>query len=264
MKRLCEVWFVLISFQCFCQSTIPSYPLEITLLKTTNIVFPYAIKSVDRGSKDFFVQKAKGIENVLEVKAAKQNFPSTNLSVITADGKLYSFLVNYSAEPATLNFSFVKDPSVSFLDEPVNKALLQNDTSNILSKKHFLDRSVCDQQMILTLHGIYINKQVLWFCFRLHNYSLIDFKPGYIKFFIGDNHKIKRAAQQETELIPLVQNAVGVVHGKEEKETIFAFPQFTLPKDKRMVCQISEQNGGRLLALHIKHKTLLKARAPLP
>src|SRR4051812_37752723 len=67
---------------------IEPYPLNITLNKTTNLIFPYAIKSVDRGSADVLAQKAKGVENILLVKAGKENFSETNLSVITADGKL--------------------------------------------------------------------------------------------------------------------------------------------------------------------------------
>lgn len=46
------------------------------------------LKSVDRGSKDVLAQKAKGVESILQVKAAKTNFDETNLTVINADGKL--------------------------------------------------------------------------------------------------------------------------------------------------------------------------------
>ena len=57
--------------------------LHIGYSKTTSIVFPYAIKSIDKGSPDVLMQKAKGVENILLIKAAKQNFTQTNLTVIT-------------------------------------------------------------------------------------------------------------------------------------------------------------------------------------
>src|SRR3954470_10418956 len=85
---------------------IEPYPLKITLNKTTNIIFPYAIKSVDRGSADVLAQKAKGVENILLVKAGRENFPQTNLSVVTADGKLYSFILDYISNPSAINLSF--------------------------------------------------------------------------------------------------------------------------------------------------------------
>src|SRR5580698_5987781 len=88
------------------QTTIESFPISICCNKTTNLIFSYAIKSVDRGSKDVLAQKANGAENVLQLKAARETFQPTNLSVITSDGKLFSFIINYSQNPSALNISF--------------------------------------------------------------------------------------------------------------------------------------------------------------
>lgn len=122
MKRIAAIMItgIFLLFTCetsFSQSLtgkfqttiIEPYPLKITLNKTTNLIFPYAIKSVDRGSADVLAQKAKGVENILLVKANRENFSETNLSVITADGKLYSFILDYMSNPAAINLSFLKD-----------------------------------------------------------------------------------------------------------------------------------------------------------
>src|SRR5688572_643489 len=61
--------------------------------KTTSLIFPFAIKHVDRGTKDVLVQPVKEADNILLVKAATNNFSETNLSVITSDGSVYSFAV---------------------------------------------------------------------------------------------------------------------------------------------------------------------------
>lgn len=76
------IFFTLIKLQVFAQislsteniSVIKPYHLAVTYNKTTNLVFPYAIKSVDRGSKDILVQKAKDVENILQVKAGQKRF----------------------------------------------------------------------------------------------------------------------------------------------------------------------------------------------
>src|SRR3970282_2453378 len=65
--------------------------LKIGYSKTTNIVFPYAIKSVDRGSEDVLVQKGKGFENILQITAEKQEFVPTNLTGLHDDGKVFLF-----------------------------------------------------------------------------------------------------------------------------------------------------------------------------
>src|SRR5690242_753320 len=84
-------------------SFIPSSNLTITCNKTTNLIFPFTVQNVDRGSKDILVQQPQGAENIVQIKADKPDFAETNLSVITVDGNLYSFIIDYAAQPSQLN-----------------------------------------------------------------------------------------------------------------------------------------------------------------
>src|SRR5690625_3087336 len=81
-------------------SLVKPYQLDITWHKTTLIIFPESIQSADRGDKYVLAQKVKGTDNILKVKAGQKDFKQSNLSVITKDGKVYSFTVNYSDDPA--------------------------------------------------------------------------------------------------------------------------------------------------------------------
>lgn len=232
-----------------CQTTIESFPISVCLVKTTNIIFPSSIKSVDRGSKDVLVQKAKGIENILQVKAARQNFVTTNLSVITADGKLYSFIVSYSND-TTLNLNFEKDSSTP-----------QNDLQKMLSQKHFLHRNTRAEKMKFVLTGIYLFHQMLWFAFEIKNNSLLDYHAAYMRFFLQDKTKATRSAIQETEIPVLYpETFLPTVPGKKYKKFAVAFAPFTFSKDKKMVVQLSEKNCGRMLMLYLSHKLILKAK----
>jgi hypothetical protein len=123
MKKISAVMvgiiMILTIFKSFAQnvteakaSFIKPYPITVTYSKTTNLIFPYAIKSVDKGSRDLLVQKAIGVENILQVKAAKQWFGETNLTVVTADGGLFSYSVTYTDAPGNLNMMFA-NPQVS-------------------------------------------------------------------------------------------------------------------------------------------------------
>src|SRR6478752_7349302 len=111
MKRKCvfvqAMMLLLFALKSFAQSGnysyIPSTHLAITYNKTTNLIFPFSVQCIDRGSKDILVQQPKGTENIVQVKADKPNFTQTNLSVITIDGKLYSFMVDYASQPSQLN-----------------------------------------------------------------------------------------------------------------------------------------------------------------
>ncbi|MBK8310909.1 MAG: DUF4138 domain-containing protein [Chitinophagaceae bacterium] len=67
--------------------------LGITTDKTTSLVFPFAIKHVDRGTQAVLAQQVKEAPTILLVKAAEKDFAETNLSVVTDDGSVYAFTV---------------------------------------------------------------------------------------------------------------------------------------------------------------------------
>lgn len=75
-------------------------PLAITTDKTITLIFPFPVRHVDRGTKEVLVQPVKEADNILLVKAASKNFSETNLSVVTGDGEVYCFPVNYSINPS--------------------------------------------------------------------------------------------------------------------------------------------------------------------
>lgn len=268
------IFLVLINIKVFSQNTlqidktsvIEPYHLAITSYKTTNLIFPYSIKSVDRGSKDVLVQIAKGVENILQVKAAKSNFDETNLTVITSDGKLYSYILNYTNNPSALNVRFEntqEDKRNSFF--PVthsNEAEIKNDAENVL-KAHRNIRSLKDKRfgIKLQLDGIYIDDEVMYYRIKLQNQSNINYDIEQLRFFILDQQKSKRTASQELEIQPLyIHGDTCVVTSQSEHAFVYAVPKFTIPNKKYLTIQLMEKNGGRNLGLIIHNKTIMKAR----
>lgn len=83
-------------------SIIKSYYIELPFNKTVSIIFNSPVRSVDLGSRSIIADKAADVENVLKVKATQLGFNETNFSVITADGKFYSFVASYNEAPAIL------------------------------------------------------------------------------------------------------------------------------------------------------------------
>jgi conjugative transposon TraN protein len=250
-----------VAFFTNAQNPLSSYPLSVTERKTSNIIFPFAIKSIDRGSRDILARKASGVDNVLQVKAALANFPPTNLSVITSDGKLYSFLVSYSAAPAMLTISFASDSLVRFENDSLNDALLDATAKQVLAQKKFLYRNSASEKMEFVLDRIYLARGLMWFSFEVADHSHVDYNPDYIHFFIADKRKAKRTAMQETEVAPLFRLPIGVIKGNSKATWVFGFTPFTLARGKLFRCKVSEQNGGRPLELKIHPRLLLRARA---
>ncbi len=278
MKKISRVivtgiLLVLINMEVFSQnfwqtekmSVIEPYHLAITFYKTTNLVFPYAVKSVDRGSKDVLVQIAKGVENILQVKAAKPNFDETNLTVITADGELYSYILNYINTPSVLNIRFENtkgETNTVISDRHPNEAEIQADAKNVFSADKNI-RGLKDKKfgIRLQLDGLYINNEVLYFRFKLQNKSYINYDIEQFRFFIRDQQKSKRTAVQELEVHPLyVHGDTSVVASQSERVLVFALPKFTIPDKKYFKIEVMEKNGGRNLKLTVHNKTVLKAK----
>lgn len=277
MKKISVAWVtgICLIFSCkpvFSQiankvntSSIEPYHLAITCSMTTNLIFPYSIKSVDRGSQDVLAQKANGVENILQIKAAEENFEKTNLTVITGDGELYSFILNYAKSPSVLNLVLrkktVKTPDAYFPPEKHNEAEIKSYAKKAITEKDKL-HGVKDKKygMAFRLDGLFIHHEVMYYRIRIANHSNINYDIDQLRFFIRDQKKAKRAASQEIEMKPLyVQNDTSIVAGQTEHCFVFALPKFTIPDKKYLIIQLMEKNGGRHLALKVHNRKIIKA-----
>lgn len=237
--------------------------LEVTWSKTTSLVFLYPIVNVDRGSGDVLAQRVKGVDNTLQIKAARRGFPETNLTVITADGSLHHFYVHYSDHPARQ--TFVIDSviaQVTFTDGRNIKSY-QAKTSRIL-KTRSTGRLQHDRQfnIQLILNAIYIEGNQIFYDLSMKNKSNIDYDVQSLRFFIRDRKKLKRTASQEIEMIPVfVGNRESKIKGKSTTRSMYVLEKFTIPDAKTLDIELFEKNGGRNLKLRIKNNTIVNAKA---
>lgn len=243
---------------------IEPYPLTITYSKTTNIIFPYAIISVDRGSKDVLAQKAGGVQNVLQLKAAKQGFQQTNVAVITADGKLTSFLIDYAENPTVLNLSFTAEQmkaSIPILSKNANQEKIQKYSNQASASKEKFT-GVKDKRfgIGMRLNGLFVHDSIMYFRLSIANKTNINYHVDQLRLYIHDQKKAKRTAAQELEITPLyVQGDTSVITGQTERTLVYAVPKFTIPDKKYLAIELMEKNGGRHLQLKVKNPKIIKA-----
>lgn len=271
LKKVVIVYAVLFTIGAFAQqtyknriTTIESDSVAIGYSKTTNIVFPYAIKSVDRGSQDILVQKAKGLENILQIKAAQRGFIQTNLTVVTADGKLYSFVLNYNEQSPQLNLSVNKieleRQEIYFSEESGNKEEIQEYSKLAFYEKNKIRGGKENRHEIkFQLNGIFIQNDIMYFRLIVENSSKIKYDIDQLRFFIRDSKRVKRTATQEIEIKPTyILNDVAAIEGESENSFVFALSKFTIPEDKYLAIQLMEKNGGRHMELDVKNKKIEK------
>ena len=233
--------------------------LQIGYSKTTSIVFPYSIKSVDKGSADVLVQKAKGVENILLLKAAKQYFFQTNLTVVTTDARLYVFVLNYNEDCPDLNIkaenAAAASKDVLFSMENENQKKIEQLASLVLSKKKKTSGLKKSKfQIRLEVNGIFIDQDVLYLRVVFENKSKINYDIDQLRFFIRDQRKSKRTASQEIEILPLyTTSSSAAIPYKSEVIKVYAVEKFTIPENKYLTLQVIEKNGGRHLEVNINN-----------
>lgn len=246
------------------QSSIETHSVEITYNKTSSLIFSSIIKSVDRGSKDVIAQKAKGVGNVLQLKAGRENFPETNLTVITSDGTLHQFTMNYSAEPAnlTMHFNNSESPTSLIFETELTETDMENYASGIAQSKRTVRHNRENKYKVgFALTGIYVKDNVMFYRFRITNKSNINYDIDFLKFYVRDKARIKRTASQEIEVKPIyVYGNDKSVRGGATTDLVYALTKLTIPESKHFDVEMFEQNGGRHFELEIKNKTLVKAR----
>lgn len=239
--------------------------LSISYSKTTSLIFPFSITSVDRGSQDVLAQKARGVENVLQVKAGRKQFPETNLTVITADGVLHQFTVTYSDTPSEQAITIAGNTgkqSLILVKDAVNERDIQADSQ--LALKQYVTGQI-DQynkyQMSFSLQEIFIHDNTLYYRIQIRNKSSIAYDIKSLKFLIRDRKRVKRTSSQETEINPLyVGNESDRILAYASATLIYAVKKFTIPDGKRLLINLFEENGGRHLTLKVDNKDILKAK----
>ena len=248
MKRIvlliCGCWIIISSF-----SQIPS--LAIATDKTTSLIFPFPISHIDRGTKDVLVQQVKEAKNILLVKAASQKIVETNLSVITEDGSVYTFRINYESNPSTWVWHV-----------PVQQeASLATYANGILDNPRTV-HGICDNKgdMHSKVIGLYIRGNVMYYQLRLENNSPIDYDIDLLRFYIRDKRKGKRTATQEDNLTSLYVAGNDLkIKATSRNVIVVAMEKWTIPDAKYLGIQIMEKNGGRHLQMKVNNRKIIKA-----
>jgi conjugative transposon TraN protein len=247
MKRILCV----AAFNCLSIIVMAQTSLCISSDKTTSLVFPFAISHVDRGNQSVLAQAVKEVPTILLVKAAEKNFPETNLSVVTEDGSIYSFLVCYENAPQRMVYHL-----------PANHtATVSSYANNILDNPATI-KGIRNYkwQMVSKITGIYIKNDVIYYQLYLENKSPLNYNIDLIRFYIRDKKKGKRTAIQENELKPVyVAGNTTQVNAKGTSVIVFALDKFTIPNGKYLGIEIMEKNGGRHLSMKVNNKKIMQA-----
>lgn len=241
---------------CMCvqaQTYIQPRSLQVATNKTTNLVFPAPIQSVDRGTEKIIVQQSTGF--VLKVKADTAFSDTTNLTVITTDGKLYSFLVSFTASPNALNIDL---GAADLLNRDTALIALASKVLQLRNNLHGVRYS--SGNVKLSLAGLFSTGDMIAVKLRIENNSSLSFETGGLRCYSGSTSTMRRRPVQVIEITPLLFYP-GTALIKERQAIVFALllPKAALGKGQELQIHLMERNAERTLRLHLNNKHLLRS-----
>jgi conjugative transposon TraN protein len=244
---------------------LPAYPLFISDQKTTHLVFPFPVTYVDLGSAGLLAAKATGAENIVRVKAASAGFPESNMTVLTSDGKLYSFVVNYQHDPKVLSLDLGAASSTSgqaiLSSSPIPQGNLEAYSRQALAAGGSV-ASESANQLSVRAGSVAYQQETLFFPLHIANRSNVTYDVDFVKFYVQDKQVARRTAEQALEISPIYVYHGGLkkIEAKGQLEQVYIFKKFTIPEQKQLIIEVYEKGGGRNLKLKLSNGDLLKAR----
>ena len=238
--------------------------LPVTGRKMTNVIFPVDIAAGVRVSREVLVQKVRGVENVIELKALKRDFAPTSLAVYGKDGRLYSFVLHYVEDTTVLDFRVVADEMgrfpVRLSDLPVSPQQLRADGRILAEQRGFLHRRAVGDGLCLRLKGTYLRDSLLWLSLEVQEHTAMGFQIGTVRVWSEDRKKIRRTASQAVEVSPVYTGGSGPVAGFGRRVLTVALRPMVIGKGRRLVVEVSDESGDRQVRVKVKRRMLLRAR----
>lgn len=227
--------------------------VEVTTNKTTSLVFPSAIVSIDRGSEHILVQKSTA--QVLKVKADSVFADTTNLTVITTDGKLYSFLVVYRLSPKVLTLDLGAGKNI------LSDTLLAAFAQRVRAADHRLyGVRYSSGQVLLHLQGTYTNGNVIAVKLRIDNRSTLSYEIGGVIALVSGGRTARRRAVQDREVSILhADKASNTVREKQSLVMVVIIPKAGLVPGQSLQIHVQEKGSERHLHLNLLNKYILNA-----
>ena len=252
----------------------PAYSIQVSNTMTTHIIFPYDIRYADLGSKEIAGEAIEKAGNVFRLKALNANmFLQTNLTVVTSDGRLFSFLISYKSNPDAVTYDLTKqlldgDVSKSAKVAAGSQARLTDNLNRqgelaMHSRRKIRHIGFKAQGMDLYLRNILYKDDVMYVVLGMENDSKLDYDIDYLRTYVMQMKKVgESSATQDVPVEPIkvFDASEGVIPRHDKLTKVIAIERLTLEKDRRLVVQVGEESGGRQLTIQIGPEELATAR----
>ena len=248
-------------------SNIEPDTLYINERSQMHLIAPDKIVYVDFGDTCIQVRKAENTENIVRM-IAKANtlkgFPrQTNVSMATADGKFYTYNVDYMQEPQIFVYEIGEQPQKAPNVILTDNIIPAGERDRVIDKVYKARRGIYNMgikrnKIIFSVNNIHIYDNLLLFTFELENKTRVPYDIDYIRYYIVDKKTVKLTASQEVDQTPLfAEHYSPRIKGRNTVKYVIAFNKFTIPDDKYFRIEINEKGGGRHIVFDLENKDVV-------
>lgn len=244
------------------------HSLAICNDKNMHLIFPSKIVYEDHGTDKLNVMKPDNVDNILAIKANKIFPDTTNISVITAEGRFYTFNLFWAKNPTILSYAVdkISKQELVILDDELTSNTKEKIERRIAQKaKLNLGLNQKISGMRFSIRNIFIDNDILLFRIQMDNETNINYTIDFIRFYIQDAKiRKKTAVQQIDQPIQFMFGYTDIIPARESRTFVIAVNKFTIPDKKRLMIEIQEKNGGRHFLFKLKNGPLLEAQPLYP
>lgn len=273
-----KLLLIIISLYSLCGKAQALDTLFVNEHHNVAIFFPEKIRQAVVGAENFvfsYNQEHPQFFGLLKGTAGK----NSNLLAITQDGKIYSYVLKYRGDLPQVTYFLSPESSVGNElpelpkgkgkekeKEKVIEALIVSGDS--LDRKKDLEvlaayysNNSAGKLKVKKKNGIVlqVNEKIhyrdeVYVVFEIANRSNIAFKPDYLRLFLSRGNGKKNASFQKLLQEPdLIYKLPEIVLPGQRKRFVYVFPKFTLGDKERVVVELREKKGNRLLKLNFRN-----------
>ncbi|UGU15423.1 conjugative transposon protein TraN [Sinomicrobium kalidii] len=234
---------------------------------TISLFFPEPVRQGIPGADHFVFTYNKENPQYLGLLKAVPGLDS-NLLVITTDGQVYSYILKYHKDLPQLNYFIGKEKSIghekgmSFTEKKPQKKeertvkITPYHMNAIKKVSEYMVRQ--DQRMArknrkgvkLILKDIQYRWQEVYISFTIENKSGIDYEVDYFRVYVENGNRKKNASYQKILQEPIYSHEFPEkVKNNQQKSFVMVFPKFTLGKQEKLMMELGERNGHRIIKL---------------
>ncbi len=272
MKNTLFLFSIMIFAQTNAQDlrTISTNEREVVAL-----FFPNEIRQAVVGSPNFtFSYNEEHPQHVGLLQGVKGS--ESNLLVITSTDEVYAYKLKYLNVLDTLNYFIPSNERIGFecpLFTPTSKSSAsvlkdfvtmktpQTDSPNrfeyfkkfsefhLKHNRNSLKRKR-KKGVVLHLKDLIYDRTEVFVLVEVKNRSGIDFELDYLKIYKVNGNKRKKSSYQKIEIEPVYRYSLPkIIKDGESREFVLAVPKFTFGDQEKLLLELKEHRGNRILQL---------------